>query len=152
VFTVLLHSTGHGANHIENTSHVIPTQRVHWGADCFLATSCNIRSIVACAYRGVYIEALPENVLTYHNIFHNHLIMPLLDDVLFRMFGTEYYCGATLILQKRNLTTSSILVRMRNHNCCLHVNVTKRCRKSMKLLIHLGHFAQEATSVTVYSI
>jgi hypothetical protein len=52
---------------IENTSHVIPTQRVHWSADCCLAMSYNIRPIVACSYRGVFIKALPSNALTCHN-------------------------------------------------------------------------------------
>jgi hypothetical protein len=62
VFTVLLPGTGNGADHIENTSHVILTQRVHWPPDCCLATSYNIHSIVACAYRGVFIKPLPDNV------------------------------------------------------------------------------------------
>jgi hypothetical protein len=51
VFTVLLPSTGHGADYTENTSHVIPIQRVHWRADSCLTASYNIRPIAACAYR-----------------------------------------------------------------------------------------------------
>jgi hypothetical protein len=48
VFTVLLLSSGHGADHIENTTHVIPISPVCWRADCCLATIYNIRPIVAC--------------------------------------------------------------------------------------------------------
>jgi hypothetical protein len=36
---------------------------VHWRKDCCLATSYNIRAIVTCAYRGVFIEPLPSNAL-----------------------------------------------------------------------------------------
>jgi hypothetical protein len=39
----------------------------HWRNDCCLATSYNIRPIVACAYRGVFIEPLPGNALACQN-------------------------------------------------------------------------------------
>jgi hypothetical protein len=48
MFTVLLPSTGHGANHIENTSQVIAISPVHWRPEFFLARSYIIRPIVAC--------------------------------------------------------------------------------------------------------
>jgi hypothetical protein len=67
MFIVLLPSTVHG--HIENTSHVIPTQRVHRRSDCCLATSYSNRPIVACIYLSVLIGSLPGNALTRHNIF-----------------------------------------------------------------------------------
>jgi hypothetical protein len=50
-------------DHTENTSHVIAISPVHWRADCCLATSYNIRPIVACPYRGAFIEPLPSNAL-----------------------------------------------------------------------------------------
>lgn len=37
---------------------------VHWRDYCCLATSHNIHPIVACAYRGVFIEPLPSNALS----------------------------------------------------------------------------------------
>jgi hypothetical protein len=43
---------------------VTPTQLVHWRADCCLAMSYNIRPIVACAYRGMFIEPLSSNDLS----------------------------------------------------------------------------------------
>jgi hypothetical protein len=67
MFTILP-STGHDANHIENTSHVIPTQRVHWRTDCCLSMSYNICPIIACTYCGVFIEPLPGSALKHHNI------------------------------------------------------------------------------------
>jgi hypothetical protein len=47
------------------TGHVIAVSPVQWRTDCCLATSYNIRPIVACAYRGVFIKPLPTNGL--HN-------------------------------------------------------------------------------------
>jgi hypothetical protein len=43
------------------THHVTAIQLIHWRADCCLATSYNICSIVACAYGGVFTEPLPSN-------------------------------------------------------------------------------------------
>jgi hypothetical protein len=68
MLTVLLPSTGHGADHIENTSHVTAISLVPWHTDCCLLTSYNIRPIVACVYRSVFIEPLPGNALTCHII------------------------------------------------------------------------------------
>jgi hypothetical protein len=48
----------------QKTRHVIDTQLIHWCADCYLETSYNIRPIIACAYRGVFIEPLPGNDLS----------------------------------------------------------------------------------------
>jgi hypothetical protein len=45
-------------DHTENTSHVIAISAVHWRAGCCLAKIYNFRPIVACAYRGVFIEPL----------------------------------------------------------------------------------------------
>jgi hypothetical protein len=86
VFIVLLPSTERGADHTENTSQAIPTQRVHWRADCCLATSYNIRPIVACAYRGGFIDPLPDNVLTYHNITARDFIIIVIVVVVIIIF------------------------------------------------------------------
>jgi hypothetical protein len=48
----------------QKTHHVTATQPAHWRADRCLATSYNIRPIVACAYRGVFMEPLPNNALS----------------------------------------------------------------------------------------
>jgi hypothetical protein len=53
----------------EKISHVIPSQRVHWRADCCLRTGCNTRPIAACSYHGVFIGPLPGNAFTCHNIY-----------------------------------------------------------------------------------
>jgi hypothetical protein len=53
----------------QKTSHVIAISPVHWRPDCCLATSYNSRPIVACAYRGVFIEPLPVNAFTCYNTF-----------------------------------------------------------------------------------
>jgi hypothetical protein len=42
---------------------VTATQPAHWRADLYLARSYNIRPIVACAYRRVFIKVMPSNVL-----------------------------------------------------------------------------------------
>jgi hypothetical protein len=45
----------------QKTHNVTATQLAHWRADRCLTRSYNIRPIVACAYRGVFIELLPSN-------------------------------------------------------------------------------------------
>jgi hypothetical protein len=82
----LLPSTKHGADHTENTSHVIPTQRVHWRADCCLAMSYNIRPIVACAYRGMFIEPISGNALTCHNMKRTYALCVVKEQI-----NKEYY-------------------------------------------------------------
>jgi hypothetical protein len=51
----------------ENISHVILSQRVHWGADCCLATSYNIRPLRHmfhfCTFE-LFTEPLPRNALS----------------------------------------------------------------------------------------
>jgi hypothetical protein len=49
---------------LQKTHQVIATQLVYWCACCCLATSYNVRPIVACAYREVFIEPLPSNDLS----------------------------------------------------------------------------------------
>jgi hypothetical protein len=49
---------------LQKAHHVTATHLVHWRADCFLAISYDIRPIVACAYRGEFIEPLPSNALS----------------------------------------------------------------------------------------
>jgi hypothetical protein len=56
-------SIGALAEHTENTSRDA-TQLVRWHADCCLATNCNIRPIVVCANRGMFIEPLPSSALS----------------------------------------------------------------------------------------
>jgi hypothetical protein len=51
-------------DHTENTNHLISISPVHWRAVCCLATSYNIRPIVASAYGGVFIEPLRSNTLS----------------------------------------------------------------------------------------
>jgi hypothetical protein len=51
---------------------MIAISPVHWRADCCLATNYNIRPIDACAFRCVFIEPLPKNVL------HNPVFLLLL--------------------------------------------------------------------------
>jgi hypothetical protein len=48
----------------EKEHDVTATQSAHWRVDGCLATSYNIRPIVACAYRGVFIQPLPSNALS----------------------------------------------------------------------------------------
>jgi hypothetical protein len=48
----------------QKTHHMIATQQVHWRSDRCIATSYNIHTIVACAYRGVFIEWLRSNALS----------------------------------------------------------------------------------------
>jgi hypothetical protein len=55
---------GFSTDYIENTRHVTANQPAYWRADCCLATTYNIRPIVSCAYRGVFIEPLRSNALS----------------------------------------------------------------------------------------
>jgi hypothetical protein len=56
-------------DHRENTSHVIATQRVHWRADCCLATSYTCTffhrdTVYIVARWNMYTELLPRNTLS----------------------------------------------------------------------------------------
>jgi hypothetical protein len=52
---------------------VIAISPAHWRADCWLATSYNICPVVACAYRGVFIEPLPSNDLSKSDTIYGHV-------------------------------------------------------------------------------
>jgi hypothetical protein len=49
---------------LQKTHHATTTQLVHWRVDCCIATGYNICLIVACAYRGMFIEPLPSSALS----------------------------------------------------------------------------------------
>jgi hypothetical protein len=59
---VLVIQAPHGLH--RNTSHVRVISPAHWRFDCCLGTSFNIRPIVACAFRGVFIKPFHNNVLS----------------------------------------------------------------------------------------
>jgi hypothetical protein len=90
-------------DYTENTRHVIAISPVHWRAGCCLATSYNIRPIVACEYRGMFIEPLPSNVLNKSVLLLLHVLL-----------SNGCFCGSTVLAWSKYATVLSKPWRISN--------------------------------------
>jgi hypothetical protein len=79
---------------LQKIHHVTATQPAHWRVDWYVATSYNIRPIVACAYRGVFIEPLPSSVLSKSII----ICFPQCHEHHHALFFVSSWCSVSLLV------------------------------------------------------
>jgi hypothetical protein len=130
----------------QKTRHVTVNQSAHWRADCRLASSYNIRPIVACAYCGVFIQPLPSNILSKSITILNENKLRVSKDLKTYIYFIANWNKRNEHIRKYQLWWKKWLNKINSYN---YSYISERCRCRLYLTMRILNNFMTAAGINI---